>query len=120
AALLKNGETVPHAEAAELANNAGEFCGQKWRAPQIEELFPICDRSKFDPALDPAFWQFLIDGYKSDQDGNWRIWSATKYAESPESLAWNLFLNYGYALVYHQYGVGFALAVCGPVPSAGQ
>jgi hypothetical protein len=59
-----------------------------WRLPTVEELFLLADRTKFNPAIDTAFFP--------DCKGGW-YWSSTVDASSPGVFAWFVSFNYGYA-----------------------
>ena len=56
-----------------------------WRLPTVEELFALADRTKFEPAIDTAFFPKC--------EGGW-YWNSTVDASSPGVYAW--LVNFGY------------------------
>jgi hypothetical protein len=63
-----------------------------WRLPTVEELFCLADRTKYDPAIDTAFFP--------DTPSSW-FWSSTPWASSPGDCAWCVYFgdgNSGYGL----------------------
>jgi hypothetical protein len=73
-----------------------------WRLPTVEELFCLADRTKFDPAIDKAFFPQC--------DGGW-YWSSTVDASSPGDYAWFVDFSDGYSLYYDQSHKGLVRAV---------
>ena len=68
-----------------------------WRLPTVEELFCLADRTKFNPAIDTAFFPKC--------EGGW-YWSSTIDASSPGDCAWYVFFSYGYSLCYYLQSYG--------------
>lgn len=71
-----------------------------WRAPTVEELFLLADRSRREPAIDTAYFPRC----KSD----W-YWTSTPAAPGPE-YAWFVGFYNGSAFWYHQSYPGFVRA----------
>jgi hypothetical protein len=89
----------------DVAATAGAYDanGWKWRAPTVEELFFIADRTNPECRLDPNFFP--------DAEGWEPTWSATPDAEldddgeggtAPSGYAWYVNLGYGNAVRYRQ------------------
>jgi uncharacterized protein DUF1566 len=90
------------AEAAAKKMTTGGF--DDWRLPSVEELFPLPDRTKSDPAIDTAFFPKC----KSD----W-YWTSTLYAPSPGDYAWYVNFSNGNANYYDRDSYGFVRTVRG-------
>ena len=73
-----------------------------WRAPTVEELFCLADRTRYRPAIDTDFFP--------DTPSDW-FWSSTAGASSPSAYAWVVGFNYGYSGWSNQGGEGFVRAV---------
>lgn len=80
-----------------------------WRLPEVEELFALCDRSRFNPAIDTE----AFPGVATD----W-FWTATLDASEPSSYAWDVYLNRGYADILSQNFSGRVLACRRAVPAS--
>lgn len=116
-ALLNDGKPAPWAKAKEIAGACTHGGHTDWRLPTVEEAFLIPDRTKFDPAINTAFFPFLAGPFLAG--GGW-IWTSTVDASDPESFAWFVFLSYGYSDLYRQDSEGLVLAVRGSGVSPGQ
>ena len=57
-----------------------------WRLPDVEELFPLADRSRLRPAIDTTFFP--------DTHSDW-YWTRTLYADAASRAAWFVFFDYG-------------------------
>jgi len=73
-----------------------------WRSPNVEELFCLADRTKYDPAIDTAFFP--------NCKGGW-YWSSTVDASSPGDYAWLVNFGYGSSDYGYQYSGGLVRAV---------
>jgi hypothetical protein len=73
-----------------------------WRLPTVEELFCLADRTKFNPAIDTAFFPKCKGGW---------YWSSTVDASSPGVYAWGVHFYDGYASFHHQDYGGLVRAV---------
>lgn len=73
-----------------------------WRLPTAEELFSLADRTKFDPAIDTAFFPKCT--------GSW-YWSSTVDASSPGDYAWVVFFSNGNSGYGSQSSRGLVRAV---------
>ena len=73
------GGSMPHADAEKKVSGLKLAGASDWRLPTVEELFPLADRSRYDPAIDTAYFPTC----KSD----W-YWTASSWAPSPASGAW--------------------------------
>jgi hypothetical protein len=73
-----------------------------WRLPTVEELFCLADRTKFNPAIDTAFFPKC--------KGDW-YWSSTVDASSPGDYAWGVYFDGGFAYCYRQGYEGLVRAV---------
>jgi hypothetical protein len=71
-----------------------------WRLPTIDELETLRDRSRYDPAADPAL------GLKSSS-----YWSSTTAASSPSFYAWLVLFGYGGSDFLLQHLKAFVRAV---------
>jgi len=80
-----------------------------WRLPEVEELFALCDRSRYVPAIDTEAFPGV--------EGTW-CWTATVDAEAPSSYAWFVNLRSGYALIDGQDGCGRVLACRRAAPAS--
>ena len=74
--------------------------GWTWRAPSVEELFFVADRTNVDEVLDPNFFP--------DAEGWESTWSGDVDAVSPADFAWVVNLGFGYAF---RYGQGYRYLV---------
>ena len=72
-----------------------------WRLPDISELKPLVDFSRYDPAIDPVFDSTT----QSDS-----YWSSTTYAGDP-STAWHFSYYSGHRFIEPKSGVGYVRAV---------
>jgi hypothetical protein len=100
-----------HAEAMELATaHAGVNGHDDWRAPTVEELFLLADRTKCDPAIDEEFFP--------NTPADW-FWTSSPSA-GDSSCAWGVSFGGGGADWGDRNGVGFVRAVRGPLAPAGQ
>ncbi len=89
--------------AANKAVDKFELMGAKdWRLPTVEELFSLADRTRFNPAIDPAFFP--------DTPSDW-FWTSTPDASSPADYAWIVNFYHGYAYYYYQDHTAFVRAV---------
>jgi len=99
--------TYPEAkEAAAAVDLAGST---DWRLPEVEELFALCDRSRYAPAIDTEAFPGV--------EGDW-FWTATVDAEAPSSYAWGVDLHYGNAYIYDQNSSGRVLACRRAAPAS--
>jgi len=73
-----------------------------WRAPTVEELFLLADRSRVSPAIDTEFFP--------DCPSDW-FWTSTPDCESPEDYAWFVYFSYGFSFRGNRDGGGFVRAV---------
>ena len=73
-----------------------------WRLPTVEELFCLADRTKFNPAIDKAFF--------AQCGGGW-YWSSTVDASSPGGCAWFVYFGGGNSGYARQYSKGLVRAV---------
>lgn len=73
-----------------------------WRAPTVEELLLLADRTRTSPAIDTDFFP--------DCKSDW-YWSSTPYAPSPGDYAWFVNFCYGSASWHSQSSYGFVRAV---------
>ena len=112
--LMNEGKPATWKDAKELAAACRYGDHTDWRLPTVEEAFHIADRSRFDPALDPEHFQFLIDA-----EIRW-LWTSTEDASVPAAYAWYVLLSGGYCDLSGQRGRGLVVAVRGPVASPGQ
>jgi len=80
-----------------------------WRLPEVEELFALCDRSRYAPAIDTEAFPGV--------DGDW-CWTSTVDAEAPSSYAWLVDLHDGDALINFQDGSGRVLACRRAAPAS--
>ena len=82
-----------------------------WRLPTVEELFPMADRTRFSPAVDPEQYPFL--------ESDW-YWSGTVDPSSPSGFAFGVGFYSGAAGIYYQDYRGRVLAVRSVGAAAGQ
>lgn len=68
---------------------AHEAYGWKWRAPTVEELFLVADRSRPEVGMDTNFFP--------DAEGYEFTWSADVDATSPSGYAWFVNLGFGFS-----------------------
>ena len=95
---VKNGKPATVEKAATKSRAAGF---DDWRAPTVDELFALADRTRVSPAIDVEFFP--------DTPSDW-FWSSTPYAGSPSGCAWLVFFDSGSSLWYfHKYS-GFVRA----------
>ena len=73
-----------------------------WRLPTVEELFVLADRTKFNPAIDTAFFPKCTGGW---------YWSSTVDASSPGDCAWGVYFGNGNSFCTHQSLEGLVRAV---------
>ena len=99
--LLNDGQRANYADAVKIADGCAHL-DKRWRLPEVEELFLIPDRSKYNPAIDTNFFPFLADG-------GW-AWSNTKDA-SVSSYAWYVYFSYGHSYYGAQSNGALVLAV---------
>ena len=59
-----------------------------WRAPSVDELFALADRTRVRPAIDTEYFP--------DTPNDW-FWSNTPYAGDPSDCAWFVYFGSGYA-----------------------
>ena len=95
-----------------------DFDGQTWASGDITLIFPVADRTRHSPALDPEYFWWLIDAIQ--QTDCWRLWSGTPDASDPGVYAWTLYLRTGGSYLSAQNYEGLPLAVRGPVSVPGQ
>jgi hypothetical protein len=100
-----------HAEALAAVKGLTLAGSAEWRAPTVEELFPMADRTRFEPAVDPEEYPFI--------ESDW-YWTSTVDPSSPSGYAFLVIFGYGSAGLDGQYGRGRVLAVRSVVASAGQ
>jgi len=93
---------APNWKAAMKWMEKRETCGWQWRAPTVEELFLLADRTKFDPCLDGAFFPEV----KSD----W-YWASTLDVSPPSGCAWLVYFGGGYSDRSGRDGGGWCRAV---------
>lgn len=84
ASIGSNAQTHAQAEASCAALSLAGFDG--WRLPTVEELFPLADRTREQPAIDTDFFACKSDWY----------WTSTPAAWSAAS-AWFVYFNVGLA-----------------------
>jgi hypothetical protein len=81
-------EPMPWAKALEHPKTLA-ICGfSDWRLPTIEELFCLADHTKFNPAIDKAYFPKCASSW---------YWSSTIDASSPGDYAWFVNVYYGNA-----------------------
>ena len=73
-----------------------------WRAPTVEELFCLADRTRMRPAIDTDFFP--------DTPNDW-FWSSTVDASSPSDCAWFVLFYDGSSNCCSQDYEGFVRAV---------
>ena len=96
-------------DACVTQHKAAEICagldlaGHKdWRLPTVEELFPLADRTRQNPAIDTEAFP--------DTQSDW-YWTSTIAAWSSD-LAWYVSFDYGISNNYHRgYSYAFVRAV---------
>ncbi|MFC4526368.1 DUF1566 domain-containing protein [Dyella halodurans] len=104
------GERHTFADAQEACASL-ELAGfNDWRAPTVEELFLLADRTKFDPAID-------TDAFPSAKN-DW-CWTSTLDASSPSDYAWYVYFGGGGAFCNGQNDLARVRA-CRSVSPAGQ
>lgn len=96
---VKNGRPATVNKAAERCR-AGGFTD--WRAPTVDELFPLADRTRVRPAIDTDFFP--------DTPSDW-FWTITPYAGSPSGCAWYVHFYGGLAYWSNHNYDGFVRAV---------
>lgn len=80
-----------------------ELGGYKdWRLPDIDELFQLADKSRYNPAIDPIFSGTIPYYY----------WSSRSY-ENNTSNAWNVNFNYGTVFIFNKSNNFYVRAVRG-------
>jgi hypothetical protein len=72
-------DALAYCEALDLAKH------QDWRLPNYRELASLVDYSRYNPSIDPLFFECRSGGY----------WSGSTYINSP-GYAWNVYFSYGY------------------------
>jgi len=88
------------AEGAAKSIKAAGF--EDWQLPTVEQLFPLADRTRVDPAIDTDFFP----GCPSD----W-FWTSTADCESPGVYAWRVGFCNGLSFRGGQFNSGFVRAV---------
>lgn len=95
---VKNGKPATVEKAAKKSTAAGF---DDWRAPSVDELFALADRTRVRPAIDTEYFP--------DTPNDW-FWSNTPYAGDPSDCAWSVNFSNGNANWYfHKYS-GFVRA----------
>jgi hypothetical protein len=94
-------QRLTYAEAKKACEKLALAGSSDWRLPEVEELFALCDRTRFSPAIDTEAFPGV--------DSSW-FWTATVDAEAPSSFAWSVSLHYGYASFDFQLSSGRVLA----------
>ncbi|MFC1857397.1 DUF1566 domain-containing protein, partial [Thermodesulfobacteriota bacterium] len=74
-----------------------------WRLPTIKELASLADLSRYDPAIDTAFFPNTVSNF---------YWSSATY-DSSTDRAWHMYLNYGDVLQYNKSNSNYVRAVRG-------
>ena len=100
-ARVINSEEQPQTELEEACTKVSCAGFTDWTMPEIEELELVVDRSRYEPAINPAFFP--------DMPIDW-LWSKTPAAWSSYA-AWYVDADYGYVYYRHRSSSGFALAV---------
>ena len=96
--------------AAEKAVAALDLAGaQDWRLPAVEELFLLADRTRYNPAIDTAFFPSC----KSD----W-YWSSSPDASAPAVFAWLVYFGGGHAAYISRDCTAFVRAVRSVAPAS--
>lgn len=94
---------IPNQAAADDLCKTLSVAGFKdWRAPTVEQLFSLADRSRVSPAINTDFFP--------DTPSDW-FWTRTLYASSPSDCAWYVYFSLGNSYWYYQYLEGFVRAV---------
>ena len=79
-----------------------------WRLPDVEELFPLADRSRMSPSIDTAFFP--------DTHNDW-YWTRTVYADGTSRAAWIVSFLSGYSIGFNRYDNSAFVRACRPLSS---
>lgn len=89
-----------HADTWQEAMGKAASLGEGWRAPTIDELAALCDRTRREPACDPVLEMPFDDWH----------WSSSAVVGWPED-AWGVNFRYGAVDYDHRASSGFVRPV---------